>query len=155
VLFTDIVGSTEHAAQLADADWTNVLAAHHARVREQGERYAGREIGTTGDGFLVVFDGPARGVRCALALADALRPIGLKVRAGLHTGEIELAGDDVRGLAVHIGARIAALAGAGEVLVSRTVKDLVVGSGLTFEDRGSYRLKGVPDKWQLFAARAG
>lgn len=155
VLFTDIVGSTEHAAQLADADWTDVLAAHHARVREQVERYAGREIGTTGDGFLVVFDGPARGVRCALALADALRPIGLKVRAGLHTGEIELAGDDVRGLAVHIGARIAALAGAGEVLVSRTVKDLVVGSGLTFEDRGSYRLKGVPDEWQLFAARAG
>jgi len=154
VLFTDIVGSTERAAQLADADWADLLAAHNSRVRDQLERYAGREIDTTGDGFLAIFDGPARGVRCALALADAVRPLGLEIRAGLHTGEIELAGDDVRGLAVHIGARIAALAGAGEVLVSRTVKDLVVGSGLTFQDRGSYRLKGVPDEWQLFAARA-
>jgi class 3 adenylate cyclase len=154
VLFTDIVGSTARAAELADAAWADVLRAHHARVRDQLARHAGREIGTTGDGFLAVFDGPARAVRCALALADAVRPLGLEVRAGLHTGEIELAGDDVRGLAIHIGARIAALAGAGEVLVSRTVRDLVVGSGLTFRDRGTHVLKGVPDEWQLFAAGA-
>ena len=154
VLFTDIVGSTARAAELTDAAWTDLLQAHHARVRDQLARYAGREIGTTGDGFLAVFDGPARAVRCALALADAVRPLGLEIRAGLHTGEIELAGEDVRGLAVHIGARIAALAGAGEVLVSRTVRDLVAGSGLTFRDRGTYTLKGVPDEWQLFAAGA-
>jgi class 3 adenylate cyclase len=155
VLFTDIVGSTERAAELADAAWADVLVAHHARVRDQLARYAGREIATTGDGFLAIFDGPARGVRCALAMTDALRPLGLEIRAGLHTGEIELAGDDIRGLAVHIGARIAALAGAGEVLVSRTVRDLVVGSGLTFQDRGAHVLKGVPDEWQLFAAQPG
>jgi class 3 adenylate cyclase len=152
VLFTDIVGSTERAARLADAAWADLLQAHHARVREQLARHAGREISTAGDGFLAVFDGPARGVRCALAIGDALQPLGLEVRAGLHTGEIELVGDDIRGLAVHIGARIAALAGAGEVLVSRTVRDLVVGSGLTFHDRGSHVLKGVPEEWQLFAA---
>jgi len=152
VLFTDIVGSTERAADLADAAWADLLEAHHARVREQLARYAGREIDTAGDGFLAIFDGPARGVRCAIAVAEALRPLGLEVRAGLHTGEIELAGDDVRGLAVHVGARIAALAGPGEVLVSRTVKDLVVGSGLTFQDRGTHVLKGVPDEWQLFSA---
>jgi class 3 adenylate cyclase len=152
VLFTDIVGSTQRAAELADVAWADVLQAHHARIREQLARYAGREIGTTGDGFLAIFDGPARAVRCALALAEAIRPLGLQVRAGLHTGEIELVGDDIRGLAVHIGARIAALAGPGEVLVSRTVKDLVVGSGLSFQDRGVHTLKGVPDEWQLFAA---
>ena len=155
VLFTDIVGSTARAAELADAAWRDLLEAHHARVRDQLARYAGREIGTTGDGFLAIFDGPARAVRCALALADAVRPLGLEIRAGLHTGEIELSGNDVRGLAIHIGARIAALAGAGEVLVSRTVRDLVVGSGLTFLDRGTHVLKGVPDEWQLFAAGAG
>lgn len=154
VLFTDIVGSTERAAELGDLEWKDLLAAHNARVREQLARYAGREIGTTGDGFLAIFDGPARGVRCALALADALRPLGLEVRAGAHTGEIEMAGDDVRGLAVHIAARIAALAGPGEVLVSRTVRDLVAGSGLTFRDRGTHHLKGVPDEWPLFAAGA-
>jgi class 3 adenylate cyclase len=152
VLFTDIVGSTARAAELADAAWGDLLQAHHARVRDQLARYAGREIGTTGDGFLAIFDGPARAVRCALALSDAVRPLGLEIRAGLHTGEIELVGPDVRGLAVHIGARIAALAGAGEVLVSRTVRDLVAGSGLTFQDRGSHILKGVPDEWQVFAA---
>jgi pimeloyl-ACP methyl ester carboxylesterase/class 3 adenylate cyclase len=152
VLFTDIVGSTARAAELADAAWADVLRAHHARVREQLARYAGREIDTTGDGFLATFDGPARAVRCALSLADAIRPLGLEIRAGVHTGEIELAGDDIRGLAVHIGARIAALAGAGEVLVSRTVRDLVAGSGLTFQDRGTHVLKGVPDEWHLFAA---
>jgi class 3 adenylate cyclase/pimeloyl-ACP methyl ester carboxylesterase len=155
VLFTDIVGSTARAAELADAAWVDLLQAHHARVRDQLARYGGREIGTTGDGFLAIFDGPARAVRCALALADAVRPVGLEIRAGLHTGEIELVGPDVRGLAVHIGARIAALAGAGEVLVSRTVRDLVAGSGLTFQDRGTHVLKGVPDEWQLFAAGDG
>lgn len=154
VLFTDIVGSTARAAELSDGAWADVLVAHHARVRDQLARYAGREIGTTGDGFLAIFDGPARAVRCALALADAVRPLDLEIRAGLHTGEIELAGDDIRGLAVHISARIAALAGAGEVLVSRTVRDLVAGSGLTFQDRGTHVLKGVPDEWQLFAAGA-
>jgi class 3 adenylate cyclase len=154
VLFTDIVGSTVRAAELADAAWADLLLAHNARVRDQLARYAGREIGTTGDGFLAIFDGPARAVRCALALSDAVRPLGLELRAGLHTGEIELVGEDVRGLAVHIGARIAALAGAGEVLVSRTVRDLVAGSGLTFRDRGTHVLKGVPDEWQLFAAAA-
>jgi class 3 adenylate cyclase len=154
VLFTDIVGSTARAAEVTDAAWADLLQAHNARVRDQLARYAGREIGTTGDGFLAVFDGPARAVRCALALSDAVRPLGIEIRAGLHTGEIELAGADVRGLAVHIGARIAALAGAGEVLVSRTVRDLVAGSGLTFLDRGTHVLKGVPDEWQLFAAGA-
>jgi class 3 adenylate cyclase/alpha-beta hydrolase superfamily lysophospholipase len=154
ILFTDIVGSTERAAKLGDVEWRDLLEAHNARVREQLARYAGREIGTTGDGFLAIFDGPARGVRCALALADALRPLGLEVRAGAHTGEIELSGDDVRGLAVHVAARIAALAGAGEVLVSRTVRDLVAGSGLSFRDRGTHVLKGVPDEWHLFAAGA-
>jgi pimeloyl-ACP methyl ester carboxylesterase/plasmid stabilization system protein ParE len=155
VLFTDIVGSTARAAELTDAAWADVLRAHHARVREQLARYAGREIGTAGDGFLATFDGPARAVRCALSLADAVRPLGLEIRAGVHTGEIELAGEDIRGLAVHIGARIAALAGAGEVLVSRTVRDLVAGSGLTFQDRGTHVLKGVPDEWQVFAAAPG
>jgi pimeloyl-ACP methyl ester carboxylesterase/class 3 adenylate cyclase len=155
VMFTDIVGSTARAAELTDAAWADVLRAHHSRVRDQLTRYAGREIGTTGDGFLATFDGPARAVRCALSLADAVRPLGLEIRAGVHTGEIELAGDDIRGLAVHIGARIAALAGAGEVLVSRTVRDLVAGSGLTFQDRGTHVLKGVPDEWQLFAAGLG
>jgi pimeloyl-ACP methyl ester carboxylesterase len=152
VLFTDIVGSTERAAELGDKTWGDLLAAHHALVREQLARYGGREVGTAGDGFLATFDGPARAIRCALALASAVRPIGLEIRAGLHTGEIELEPDGgVRGLAVHIGARIAALAGAGEVLTSRTVKDLVAGSGLSFQDRGEAVLKGVPDEWQIFA----
>jgi pimeloyl-ACP methyl ester carboxylesterase len=152
VLFTDIVGSTERAAELGDKTWGDLLAAHHALVREQLARYGGREVGTAGDGFLATFDGPARAIRCALALASAVRPIGLEIRAGLHTGEIELEPDGgVRGLAVHIGARIAAMAGAGEVLTSRTVKDLVAGSGLSFQDRGEAVLKGVPDEWQIFA----
>jgi class 3 adenylate cyclase len=123
-------------------------------VREQIARFGGQEIGTAGDGFLAIFDGPARGVRCALAIASAVRPIGLDIRAGLHTGEVELVPGDIRGLAVHIGARIGALAGPGEVVVSRTVKDLVVGSGLVFVDRGTHRLKGVPDEWQVFAVAA-
>jgi class 3 adenylate cyclase len=154
VLFTDIVGSTQRAAQLGDAAWKDLLKAHHLRVREGLARYAGREMRTTGDGFYALFEGPARAVRCALGLAGTLRPLGLEIRAGLHTGEIEVAGDEFEGLAIHIGARIAALAGPGEVLVSRTIRDLVVGSGLTFQDRGTHVLKGVPDKWQIFAAAA-
>jgi class 3 adenylate cyclase/alpha-beta hydrolase superfamily lysophospholipase len=152
VLFTDIVGSTQRAAELGDTAWTDILKAHHARIRDELERYGGREMRTTGDGFFVLFDGPARAIRCALALVAAVRPLGLEIRAGLHTGEVEIAGDDIEGLAIHIGARIAALAGTGEVLVSRTIKDLVVGSGLTFQDRGIHALKGVPDEWQLFQA---
>jgi pimeloyl-ACP methyl ester carboxylesterase len=152
VLFTDIVGSTARAAALGDTAWTDLLQAHHGRVREQLARFGGRELRTTGDGFFALFDGPARAVRCALALGNALEPLGLQVRAGLHTGEVELTGDEIQGLAIHIGARIAAAAGAGEVLVSRTVKDLVVGSGLTFVDAGTHQFKGVPDAWQLFRA---
>ena len=155
VLFTDIVGSTQRAAELGDTAWTDILSAHHARIRDELERYGGREMRTTGDGFFVLFDGPARAVRCALALVGVVRPLGLEIRAGLHTGEVEIAGDDIEGLAIHIGARIAALAGTGEVLVSRTIKDLVVGSGLSFQDRGVFALKGVPDEWQLFRASTG
>ena len=152
VLFTDIVDSTKAAAELGDAEWAHLLEAHNERLREQLARFDGREIDTAGDGFLATFDGPARAVRCALAAIEAVRPLGLAIRAGVHTGEIELANGDIRGLAVHIGARIAALAGANEVLVSRTVRDIVVGSGLSFEDRGLHRLKGVPDEWQILAA---
>jgi pimeloyl-ACP methyl ester carboxylesterase len=155
VLFTDIVGSTVRAASVGDKDWGDLLQAHHALVREQLMRYSGRELGTAGDGFLATFDGPARGVRCALAIAAAVQPLGLEIRAGLHTGEVELGPDGIRGLAVHIGARIASLAGPGEVLVSRTVKDLVVGSGLTFQDRGTHALKGIPDEWQVYSVGPG
>jgi class 3 adenylate cyclase len=155
VLFTDIVNSTARAAVLGDADWTHLLEAHNARLREQLVRFGGREVDTAGDGFFATFDGPARAVRCALAAVDAMGSLGIAIRAGVHTGEIELVNGDVRGLAVHIGARIAAMAGAGEVLVSRTVRDLVVGSGLVFEDRGVHRLKGVPDEWQVLAASDG
>jgi len=153
VLFTDIVGSTERAASLGDRAWRELLQNHHVIVREQLQRFRGREIDTAGDGFLSTFDGPARAVRCAQAIITAVSGIGLEVRAGLHTGEIEMMGQDVGGIAVHIGARVAALAGASEVLVSSTVKDLVVGSGLSFEDRGSHQLKGIPDPWRLFATR--
>lgn len=151
VLFTDIVGSTERATSLGDRRWRHLLERHHATVREEIARWRGREVNTAGDGFLATFDGPARAVRCALAVTAAVQRIGLDVRCGVHIGEIELVGDDVAGLAVHIGARIAALAAPGEVLVSRTVKDLVVGSGFTFSERGVHTLKGVPDQWQLFS----
>ena len=154
VLFTDIVGSTEHAAAVGDRAWRDLLQSHHSIVRTELDRFRGREIDTAGDGFLAVFDGPARAVRCARAIVEALPAIGLEVRAGLHTGEIEIMGPDVGGIAVHIGARVAAQAGPSEVLVSSTVKDLVVGSGLVFEDRGSQTLKGVPDQWHLFAVAA-
>jgi class 3 adenylate cyclase len=151
VLFTDIVGSTEKAAALGDRRWRDLLANHHATIRRNVARFRGREIDTAGDGFLATFDGPARGVRCACAIADEIRPLGIDVRAGLHTGECETNGDDLRGIAVHIGARVAALAGPGEVLVSGTVKDLVAGSGLRFIDRGGQALKGVPGEWRIFA----
>ena len=151
VLFTDIVGSTEKAAALGDRRWRDLLDNHHATIRRNLVRFRGLEVKTTGDGILATFDGPARGVRCACAIADEVRPLGIEVRAGLHTGECEMMGDDVGGIAVHIGARVASLAGAGEVLVSSTVKDLVAGSGLCFADRGSQSLKGVPGEWGIFA----
>jgi class 3 adenylate cyclase len=150
VMFTDIVGSTERAAELGDRAWTELLAAHHARARTELARYRGREVDTAGDGFLATFDGPARAVRCAQAIVDAVRDLGIQIRAGVHTGEVEVDGDAVRGIAVHIGARVAALAGASQVMVSRTVKDLVAGSGLAFEDAGEHELKGVPDRWRLY-----
>jgi class 3 adenylate cyclase len=152
VLFTDIAGSTEKAAELGDSAWKQVLAEHDERARVQIERHRGRWINTTGDGVLAVFDGPGRAVRCAKAISGAMRELGIEIRAGCHAGEIELVGSDVRGIAVHIAARVAALADAGEVLVSSTVRDLVAGSGLSFEDRGAHVLKGVPDEWRLFAA---
>jgi class 3 adenylate cyclase len=151
VLFTDIVGSTEKAAALGDKRWRELLDNHHAIVRSNLARYRGHEIKTTGDGILATFDGPARGVRCACAIADEMRPLGIEVRAGLHTGECELINNDVGGIAVHIGARVTALAGASEVLVSSTVKDLVAGSGLRFADRGNQSLKGVPGEWHIYA----
>ena len=152
VLFTDIVGSTREAARLGDQRWRSVLAAHDRAVRAEVERSRGREIKNIGDGFLALFDGPARAIRCAAALRDAVRVLGLEVRSGLHTGEVELVNADVRGIAVHIGARVSALARPGEILASSTVKDLVIGSGIAFEDRGAHELKGVPDTWRLYAA---
>jgi class 3 adenylate cyclase len=151
VLFTDIVGSTEHATDLGDRRWLELLERHHALVRRQLERFQGREVDTAGDGFLATFDGPARAIRCAGAIAGAVRELGIEIRAGLHTGECELVGEKVAGVAVHTGARVAAQAGPGEVLVSSTVKDLVAGSGIEFEDRGVHELKGVPGEWRLYA----
>jgi class 3 adenylate cyclase/pimeloyl-ACP methyl ester carboxylesterase len=151
VLFTDIVGSTEKTAALGDRRWRDLLDNHHTTIRRNLAGFRGHEIKTTGDGILATFDGPARGVRCACAIADEIRPLGIEIRAGLHTGECEMIGDDVGGIAVHIGARVAALTGASEVLVSSTVKDLVAGSGLRFGDRGTHSLKGVPGEWRIFA----
>jgi len=151
VLFTDIVRSTERAAELGDVRWQALLADHNRVVRRQLERFGGVEIKVVGDGFLATFDGPARAVRCAIAIRDEVRELGLEIRAGIHVGEIEVLPDDIAGLAVHLGARVSALAGPGEVLVSSTVTDLVVGSGIAFEDRGSHVLKGVPGEWRLFA----
>jgi class 3 adenylate cyclase len=152
VLFTDIVGSTERAASIGDHAWRELLDRHNTATRTEIERFRGREIATTGDGVLASFDGPARAIRCAEAIGVRVRDLGLEIRAGLHTGEVELVGADVRGVAVHIGARVAALASPGEVLVSSIVKDLVVGSGIEFEDRGTHHLKGVPGLWRLYAA---
>jgi class 3 adenylate cyclase len=153
VLFTDIVGSTETAVALGDRRWNDLLTLHHDLVRRELDRFRGREIDTAGDGFLALFDGPARAIRCALAIRHKLHGAGIDIRAGLHTGEIEVAGSDVRGVAVHIGARVASLAGRGEILVSRTVVDLVAGSGIEFEDRSDHELKGVPGSWKLFAVQ--
>ena len=152
ILFTDIVGSTERAASLGDERWRALLDAHDRAVRDQIRRVGGREVKQTGDGFLVSFDGPARGIRCATAICDSAQALGIEVRAGLHTGECERRGDDLGGLAVHIAARVNALAGPSEVLVTSTVKDLVMGSGIEFAERGEHPLRGVPDTWKLFAA---
>jgi class 3 adenylate cyclase len=152
VLFTDIVGSTERAAELGDRDWRDLLERHGEIVRRQLGAHRGREVKTTGDGFLATFDGPARAITCAREIAEGVKPLGIDIRAGLHTGECEVIGDDVGGIAVHTGARVSALADAGEVLVSQTVRDLVAGSGIEFEDRGAHELKGVPGEWRLFAA---
>jgi class 3 adenylate cyclase len=152
LLFTDIVASTERAAAMGDQAWRSLLDAHDRTVREQLRRFRGREINTTGDGFLASFDGPARAIRCAHAITEATRARGIDLHLGLHTGECEVRGDDLGGLAVHIAARIGSLAGPGEVLVSSTVKDLVAGSGIEFVDWGEHQLKGVPGTWKLYRA---
>jgi class 3 adenylate cyclase/pimeloyl-ACP methyl ester carboxylesterase len=151
VLFTDIVDSTRRAAEIGDRDWHALLDAHDAIVRSQLARFRGREVNTSGDGFLAMFDGPQRAIRCAMSIRAAVQALGIEVRAGLHTGECEIRGDDIGGIGVHIGARVSALAGPNDVLVSSTLRDLVIGSGLEFEERGSYELKGVPGEWRLFA----
>jgi class 3 adenylate cyclase len=151
VLFTDIVDSTRRAADMGDRDWHALLDAHDAIVRVRLNRFRGREVNTSGDGFLAMFDGPQRAIRCAMAIRDAVQALGIEVRAGLHTGECEVRGDDIGGIAAHIGARVSALAGPNDVLVSSTLRDLVIGSGLEFEDRGAHELKGVPGQWRLSA----
>jgi class 3 adenylate cyclase len=151
VLFTDMVGSTERSAAVGDKAWRDLLEVHNQVMRQELERFRGREIDTAGDGFFATFDGPARAIRCACAMRDDLARLGIEIRAGLHTGECERVGDKVRGIAVHVGSRVASLAGPSEVLVSGTVKDLVAGSGLEFADRGMHTLRGVPGEWRLFA----
>lgn len=153
VLFTDLVKSTETLASLGDERWTEILDAHDRIVRAQLRRFRGREVNTTGDGFVASFDGPARAIRCAKSIVEATEKLGIELRMGLHTGECEVRGDDLGGLTVHIGARVSAMAGPSEVLVSRTVVDLVAGSGIEFEGRGEHELKGVPGLWKLFAVR--
>jgi class 3 adenylate cyclase len=150
VLFTDIVGSTERAAEMGDEKWLDLRQAHHRLVRDYLERFRGREIETSGDGFLATFDGPTRAVTCAAAIGEAVRPLGVELRAGLHTGEVELRGEEIGGMAVNIAARVTAAADQGGVLVTNTVKDLIVGSGIELTDRGSHQLKGVPGEWPLF-----
>lgn len=154
MLFTDIVNSTRHAAQMGDRDWHALLDAHDVIVRSQLTRLRGREVNTSGDGFLAMFDGPQRAIRCAMAIRDAVHALGIQVRAGLHTGECEVRGEDIGGIGVHIGARVSALAKANDVLVSSTLRDLVIGSGLQFEERGTHQLKGVPGEWRLPAVLA-
>ena len=154
VMFVDIVGSTEHAARLGDREWRDLLDRYYAIVRRQLGRFRGREINTAGDGLFATFDGPARAIRCGGAIGDAVRVLGIAVRVGIHSGECEVIGEEVGGIAVHIGARIAGQAGSGEVLVSSTVRDLVAGSGIRFEDRGRHSLKGVSGEWSLFAVAA-
>jgi class 3 adenylate cyclase len=153
VLFTDIVGSTSRAAELGDERWKDLLNRHDETVRRQLDRFGGREVKTVGDGFVATFDGPGRAITCACAIRETLSTLGIEVRSGLHTGEVELRGDDIAGMAVHIGARVGALASTGEVLVSGSVPPLVAGSGIEFEDRGEHELKGVPGTWRLFAVR--
>ena len=153
VMFTDVVGSTEHATRLGDRQWRELLTGYYGAVRKELGAFRGREVNTAGDGLLATFDGPARGIRCACAIRERVRPLGLQVRTGLHTGECELIGDDVGGIAVHIGARVASAANPDEVLVSSTVRDLVAGSGIKFTDRGPHTLKGVADEWRLFAVQ--
>jgi class 3 adenylate cyclase len=154
VLFTDIVGATNRAAELGDSAWRELLHRHHDAIRGELGRFRGHEVDTAGDGFFATFDGPARAIRCACVIRDRLRDLDLEMRAGLHTGECERDGERVTGIAVHIGARVAAIARPGEVLVSRTVKDLVAGSGIELDDRGEHELKGIPGDWQLFSVRA-
>ncbi len=151
VMFTDVVGSTERARDLGDRRWRDLLERHNEVVRRDLERFRGVEIDTAGDGFFATFDGPARAIRCARSIVENVRGVGLEVRSGLHTGECELSGSAVRGIAVHTGARVASLAGGGEVLVSSTVRDLVAGSGIEFADRGVHSLKGIPGEWRLYA----
>lgn len=151
VLFTDIVDSTRRAAEMGDRDWHALLDAHDVVVRAQFARFRGREVNSTGDGFLAMFDGPQRAIRCAMSIRDAVQALGIEVRAGLHTGECEIRGDDIGGITVHIGARVSSLAGPNQVLVSKTLHDLVIGSGLEFETRGAHVLKGVPGEWSLLA----
>lgn len=151
VLFTDIVGSTEHAIKLGDSKWRELLNQHHMLVRKELARFRGREMDTAGDGFFAAFDGPARAIHCALSISDNLQGLGIKIRAGLHTGECEMIGEKFGGIAVHIGARVMANSSANEILVSSTVKDLVAGSGIKFEERGAYKLKGIPDEMHLYA----
>jgi class 3 adenylate cyclase len=151
ILFTDIVGSTEKATELGDRAWADLLQRHHALVRAQLDRFRGRELDTAGDGFFAAFDGPIRAIRCATAIEEIVRDLGIEVRAGLHTGECEVVGRKPAGIAVDVGARVASQARAGEVLVSSTVKDLVAGSGLSFQDRGEHELKGIPGEWRLYA----
>jgi DNA-binding NarL/FixJ family response regulator len=151
VMFSDIVSSTERAAKIGDRRWRDLLDRHDALIRGELARHGGREVKMTGDGFLALFDGPARAIRCAVTIRQELRAQGIEVRMGLHSGEVELRGDDVGGIAVHLGARVAAMASPGEVVVSSTVRDLVAGSGIEFVDRGEQALKGVPERWRLFA----
>jgi class 3 adenylate cyclase len=150
VLFTDIVGSTEKVAALGDRRWRDLLDEHDKAVRAELARFRGHEVKSLGDGFLATFDGPARAIHCAQSIMTALRPLGIPIRAGIHTGEVEIAGHDSRGIAVHITSRVASLGGTDDILVSRTIKDIVAGSGITFEDFGTHVLKGVPDDWQLY-----
>jgi class 3 adenylate cyclase len=154
LLFTDLVGSTRRAAELGDRAWTKLLEAHHAKVRELFARFRGREIDCAGDGFFATFDTASGAVRCGDAITESVRPLGLQVRAGLHTGECERFQGAVRGIAVHTAARLARLARPGEVLVTATVRDVVAGSGIRFEDRGAHELKGVPGQWRLYALAA-
>jgi class 3 adenylate cyclase len=154
ILFTDIVDSTSRANEMGDKAWRELLKAHDATVRREIARFRGSEVKSLGDGFLVLFDGPARAIHCAQSIIEAMAPLGIKVRAGLHTGEVQQTEVDVLGIAVHLAARIMGAASASEVIISRTVKDLVAGSGIAFDDAGEHSLKGIREKWQLYKVRS-